>query len=245
MICVLLIIATITANAEKLTDNLNYNVRLGYNLGGTAPIGIPSSIRGMDSYDPGWNLSYGFDVQKSIRGPWGVMTGIHLENKGMEVDARVKNYHMEMVQGGQRLEGYFTGNNVVNVEEWLLTVPIMATYHVGGNVKLKLGPYISYAMSHKFYGHAYNGYLREGTPTGDRINLGNTEEQRGSYDFSDDMRRLQFGIDVGADWYFSKRWGAYADLSWGLTGIHKSDFKTIEQTLYPIFGTVGLTYKLK
>ena len=150
-----------------------------------------------------------------------------------------------MVQGGQRLEGYFTGNNVVNVEEWLLTVPIMATYHVGGNVKLKLGPYISYAMSHKFYGHAYNGYLREGTPTGDRINLGNTEEQRGSYDFSDDMRRLQFGIDVGADWYFSKRWGAYADLSWGLTGIHKSDFKTIEQTLYPIFGTVGLTYKLK
>ena len=49
MICVLLIIATITANAEKLTDNLNYNVRLGYNLGGTAPIGIPSSIRGMYS----------------------------------------------------------------------------------------------------------------------------------------------------------------------------------------------------
>lgn len=242
-----MLIATIllSAHSEKLTDNLNYNIRLGYNLGGTAPIGMPATIRGMNSYDPGWNLSYGFDVQKDIKGAWGVMTGIHLENKGMEVDARVKNYHMTMTQGGEVLTGYFTGNNVVKVEEWLLTVPVLATFKAGNNVKLKLGPYISYVMSRKFEGYAYNGYLREGDPTGPRITLGYTEEQRGNYNFSEDMRRLQFGIDVGADWYFSNRWGAYADLSWGLTGIHKSDFKTIEQTLYPIFGTVGLTYKLK
>jgi hypothetical protein len=35
------------------------------------------------------------------------------------------------------------------------------------------------------------------------------------------------------------------DLSWGLTGIHKSDFKTVEQTLYPIYGTIAVTYKLR
>ena len=52
-------------------------------------------------------------------------------------------------------------------------------------------------------------------------------------------------MNAGADWYFSKRWGAYADIAWGLTGIFKRDFKTIEQTMYPIFGTIGVTYKLK
>lgn len=245
IICMLTLTATLTAHAGQLTEHLNYNIRLGYNIGGTAPIGMPATIRSMESYNPGWNLSYGFDVQKDFSGKWGFMTGLRLENKGMEVDARVKNYHMEIVRGGQVLTGYFTGYNKVNVEEWLLTLPVLATYSAGKNVKLKVGPYLSYVMTRKFDGYAYDGYLRENTPTGDRIDLGVSEEQRGSYDFSDDMRRLQFGIDMGVDWYFSHRWGAYADLSWGLTGIHKSSFKTIEQTLYPIFGTVGLTYKLK
>ena len=42
-----------------------------------------------------------------------------------------------------------------------------------------------------------------------------------------------------------QRLGLSFDLSWGLTGIHKSDFKTVEQTLYPIYGTIALTYRLK
>jgi hypothetical protein len=58
------------------------------------------------------------------------------------------------------------------------------------------------------------------------------------------MRHFQFGIDAGIDWQIYKRWGAYADLQWGVSGVHKSSFKTIEQTLYPIFGTVGIIFKL-
>lgn len=53
------------------------------------------------------------------------------------------------------------------------------------------------------------------------------------------------GIDVGADWYITKRWGAKAGLSWGLTGIFHSGFDTIEQTMYPIYGTIGVVYQLK
>ena len=59
------------------------------------------------------------------------------------------------------------------------------------------------------------------------------------------MRKIQVGFDAGADWQIYRRWGAYADIAWGITGIHHSSFKTIEQTLYPIFGTVGIIYKLK
>lgn len=235
----------VMAHGNGLTDSLYYNVRMGYNIGGTAPVNMPATIRGLNEYNLKSNISFGFDIRKNLKGRWGVMTGIHLENKAMEVDARVKNYHMEIVRGGQSLEGYFTGNNVTNVEEWLLTVPVMATYSINRNLHIKLGPYISYALSKRFYGYAYDGYLREGVPTGAKIDIGNSEDTRGSYDFSSDMRRLQFGMDIGADWYFSRRWGLYADIAWGLTGVHKSSFKTIEQTLYPIFGTLGLTYKLK
>ena len=34
-------------------------------------------------------------------------------------------------------------------------------------------------------------------------------------------------------------------LNWGLTGIFPSDFKTVEQTLYPVYGTIGVFYRLK
>lgn len=245
LITAVLLAIPAAAAGGNLTDSLSYDVRLGYNLGGTAPIGLPASIRGMNKYDPKYNLSYGFDVWKDVRGPWGVLTGLHLENKGMMVDAEVKGYRMKIVRGGQSLEGVFTGNNVVEVEQWLLTVPVMGTYAVNRNLRVKFGPYVSYALSRRFSGYAYDGYLRVGNPTGDRVDIGNDESTRGTYDFSDDMRRLQIGIDLGADWYFSRRWGVYTDISWGLTGIHKSSFDTIEQTLYPIYGTLGVIYKLK
>lgn len=236
---------TLCAGATGLTDSLNYHIRLGYNIGGTAPIGIPATIRQLNKYTLKSNISFAFDIQKDLWNRWGLLTGLHVENKGMKVDATVKNYHIEMVKGSQKLTGYFTGRNVTNVEEWLLTIPVMGTYAVNNNLRLKLGPYLSFVMSRKFDGYAYNGHLREGTPTGDWIEIQESEDQRGSYDFSDDMRKLQMGIDLGADWYFSKRWGLYADITWGLTGIHHSNFKTIDQTLYPIFGTVGVTYRLK
>lgn len=237
--------ATATAHAENLLTGWDYYARLGYNIGGTAPVGIPATIRSMNSYKLQPNFTLGLDVSKPLKGNWGVMIGLHSENKGMKVDATVKNYHMVMTQGGDEIEGYYTGNLVTECEEWMLTLPVMATYKVHKNVMLKCGSYISYVSTRVFKGYVYDGYLRRMVPVGEKIEIGNTEDSRGTYDFSEHMRRIQVGIDVGADWQFSKRWGAYADLQWGLNGIHKSSFKTIEQTLYPIFGTFGVMYKLK
>jgi len=127
----------------------------------------------------------------------------------------------------------------------MLTVPITATYSLNDRLHFRLGPYISYVTSHSFKGYVYDGYLRETDPTGPKINMGSTKETRGNYDFSGNMRRFHCGIDAGVDWRITKRWGLFGDITWGLTGVHKSSFKTIEQTLYPIFGTLGITYKLK
>ena len=242
----LLVVATMTASAEKLLKGWECTtVRLGYNIGGTTPLGMPATIRGLNEYTLKANVAFGVDVQKHITPKWGVLTGVHLDRKAMEIDATVKNYHMSMAKGGEEIEGNYTGNLVTTCDEWVLTLPVMATFGIGEKVMFKCGPYLSYAISKTFEGYVYDGYLRKNNPTGAKIDIGNTDESRGTFDFSDKMRRFQAGVDIGADWQIGRRWGAYADLQWGLNGIHHSSFKTIEQTLYPIFGTLGVIYKLK
>ena len=237
--------AAVQAGAAGLLDNLTYNLRFGYSIGGTAPMGMPATIRSMDKFTLTPNFNLGLGIYKNLGGRWGVTTGMYLENKGMDVEATVKNYHMAFVRGNQRLEGNFTGGVSMDVEQWMLTLPLMATYSPSKNVHIKLGPYLSYVRSHKFTGYAYGGYIRVGDPTGQKVEIGSDESNRGEFDFSEDMRSWQFGMLAGVDWYFHKHWGCFADLSWGFTDIFDADFKTIEQDLYPIYGTIGISYRIK
>lgn len=237
--------ALLPARPAGLLDNLVYNLRFGYGIGGTAPMGMPATIRSLDTYRMEPNFTLGLGIYKSLGGRWGLTTGLHLENKGMDIEATVKNYHMAIVRGGQRLEGNFTGRNSIQVEQWMLTLPLLATYSFGEKVSLKLGPYFSYVKNPKFSGYAYDGYIRVGDPTGAKVELGTDEGSRGTYDFSDDMRSWQFGMMLGADWYFHRQWGAFVDVSWGFTDIFHSSFDTIEQNLYPIYGTIGISYRIK
>ncbi|MCH5302171.1 MAG: PorT family protein [Prevotella sp.] len=254
ILTILLAAATMAAGAKSWLADVEYTARLGYSIGGTTPVGMPATIRSLNHYTPKANLALGVDAHKrltSLQGvltgapQWGILAGLHYERKAMEVDATVKNYSMMMTKGGDEIEGYYTGNLVTECDEWVLTIPVLATLSLGEKVMLKCGPYLSYVASRAFEGYVYDGYLRRVTPTGEKIEMGNTDDTRGTFDFSGEMRRLQAGLDLGADWQIGSRWGAFADLKWGLSGIHRSSFKTIEQTLYPIYGTLGVTYKLK
>ena len=236
--------AAATSWAQLGLDDVQFGGRLGYALGGTAPLGMPATIRSLNSFSPGASISFGFDAYKPIQGRWGAMMGVHLENKAMRTDANTKNYRMEITRGGETLSGVFTGKVVTKVRQWMFTVPVQAVYDLSSRVSLKAGPYVSIVASKEFSGYAYDGYLRVGDPTGVKVELGSEPGQRGDYDFSDDMRKLQYGIVIGADVRITKRFGVYADLEWGLSSIHKSYFKTIEQRLYPIYGVVGITYSI-
>ena len=237
-------VITVQAGAFDLFDNMTYYLRFGYGIGGTASMDMPATIRSMDSYKLTPNFTLGLGLHRGITQHWGMSTGLYLENKGMNVEATVKNYKMAIVQGGQRLEGNFTGGVSIEVEQWMLTLPLLATYSINNKWSVHVGPYFSYANSPKFTGYAYDGYIRVGDPTGAKIEIGSDENSRGSYDFSDSMRSWQFGMMIGADWRFYKQWGAFVDLTWGFTEIFKSSFDTIEQDLYPIYGTIGISYKL-
>ena len=106
ILTMLLGVATVTASAECLSDSWECTARLGYNIGGTAPIGMPATIRSLNKYTLKANVSLGLDIQKRLAPKWGVLTGLHLDRKGMEIDATVKNYHMTMAKGGDEIEGY-------------------------------------------------------------------------------------------------------------------------------------------
>lgn len=238
-------IAAVHAGAAGLLDNLTYNLRFGYSIGGTAPMGMPATIRSLDKFTLSPSFNLGLGVYRDFSEHWGLTTGLYLENKGMKVESTVKNYHMAIVRGGDRLEGNFTGGVSIDVEQWMLTLPLLATYAVNNNLHIKLGPYLSYVRSHKFTGDAYGGYIRVDDPTGQKVYIGTEEGSRGTYDFSDSMRSWQFGMLAGVDWYFHRHWGVFADLSWGFTDIFKEDFDTIEQNLYPVYGTIGISYRIK
>lgn len=236
---------TMTVQAADFLGDVAVEGRVGYNIGGTAPLGMPATIRKINSFKPTFNLQVGVDARKPLGSAWGVQVGLRLENKGMDAAVTTKGYRMEMVKGGEQLEGLYTGRVDQQVKAWMLTLPVMATLDVGHNWRLKAGPYVSYLLSRDFSGHVSDGYLRKDTPTGQKIEMGHTADEWAVYDFTDQMRRWQAGVSVGASWQFANRLGLSADLVWGLTGLMRSSFKTVEQTLYPIYGTVALTYQMK
>lgn len=247
IIAITMLVALMPAKAVAgdFWGDLQVNGRAGYNIGGTAPVPLPRTIRSIESYTLTPSFMVGVDAEHSFDDNWGLMAGLRIENKAMKGAVKTKAYHMELVRGNSVMDGLFTGKVEQNVTEWMVTIPVEATLNVSRVVKLKMGPYISYVFSRSFDGIASDGYLRQGTSTGPKILLGNKEGEWATYDFSDDMRSLQFGIALGADFKVGNRWGLSADLNWGLTGIFNSDFKTVEQTLYPIYGTVGVFYRLK
>lgn len=226
-------------------DNIDLKVRVGYNIGGTTPIPLPASIRSIDAFRLAPSVSIGSDVDIHINDTWGVTTGLYFENKGLDADITTKGYKMEVKKGTSQISGLFTGHVKQKLTQWMLTLPIRATYGIGNKVTLKAGPYVSLLLSKSFSGIAYDGYIRQGNPTGPKIEIGSTETDWATYDFSEKMRSLQWGISLGIDWEIANRLGVSADLQWGLSGIFKSDFKTVEQTLYPIYGTLGIFYRLE
>lgn len=117
-------------NLGELLHKFTYQARIGYNLGGTAPIGMPATIRTLHSYTLQPNLQLGIDAHYPLNNKWGLMFGLHFEGKGMKIDAGVKNYHMTMVKGGEQLDGVFTGNVITKVDQNLATIPVQATYDV-------------------------------------------------------------------------------------------------------------------
>ena len=91
-----------------------------------------------------------------------------------------------------------------------------------------------------FSGNVYEGYLRKTDPTGPKVEF--TDGKVATYDFSNDLRKFQWGMQLGGEWKAFKHLNVYADLTWGLNDIFKKDFKTITFAMYPIYLNLGFGY---
>ena len=91
-----------------------------------------------------------------------------------------------------------------------------------------------------FSGHVYEGHLRTPDETGQRVDF--SGESIATYDFSDNLRKFQWGAQLGGEWKAFKHLNVYADLTWGLNDIFKKDFDTITFAMYPIYLNIGFGY---
>lgn len=223
---------------KSLTIGLEYRLKAGFNIGGTSPLPLPAEIRKINSFNPTTAFSIEGDVVKTFNTRWGISAGIRLESKGMKTDATVKNYHMRMIANdGGEMEGQWTGGVTTTVKQSLLTIPVLAIYKVSRRWELELGPWFSYVTSGEFFGDAYDGYLRDGDPTGEKVKV-----KAATYNFGDDLRRFQCGMQLGAQWRAFSHLNVAANLTWGVVPIFKKDFETITFNMYPIYANIGFGY---
>ncbi len=242
----LLAVATLGTEPAAAKDfwhtAIDYEVNAGTNIGGASPLPLPAEIRHIDSYSPDLNLQIGARVRKWLSNDlrWGVAGGLRFETKGMRTDATVKNYGMEIIDNGKKLSGRWTGKVHTKYHSQQLVFPITATYRLNDKVVFNLGPYLAYAFTNDFEGNVHNGYLREGSPTGDKVSF--EDDSKATYDFGENLRKFHWGLQGGVSWMAYKRLVVNANLEWGCNSIFESSFKTVSFNLYPIYLNVGFGY---
>ena len=218
-------------------DRFIFAAKAGFNLGGTAPMSLPAEIRAINSFKPTFSFSIAGTAQYNFNNKWGLQSGIKFDVKGMETDASVKNYQLVVSMDGNNIEGVFTGDVKTKVHNSYITIPLLAVYNISPRWDIKFGGYASFMVNGEFSGTASNGYMRDGSPIGPRV-----DGVDATYDFSEDMRKVDAGVQVGVDFIPYKHLLISGDLTWGCLPIFKSDFTAMSFNMYNVYFNIGFGY---
>lgn len=226
---------------RALSHGWTFELRAGVALGGAAPYGLPVEIREIEGYNPKLNAQVEGLATKMLDPHWGVSMGLRLEQKGMKTQARVKNYHTSILLGEEgQMAGYFTGHVETDYDASSLVIPISAVYKVNDAGRIRAGFYAGYRFDGTFSGSVSDGYFRNGTPVGEKIIF--AEDQKSTFDFSDELSRFEAGMQVGGSWHAYKHFLVYAELRASFTPIFPNSFSTIPMNLYPVYVSTGFSY---
>lgn len=220
----------------------SFEVSAGVAVGGATPIPFDRTIRSIRSLTPTGCAAIEVDALRQLGPRWGLRSGLRLSWQGITSEVRVKNYHTQLTMHRDRLTGYYTGLDKNHERFCLLTVPILATYRLGSRWQLSAGPYVQWALHRRFFGSVYEGYLREGTPTGLKVAF--DRNTPATYDFSHSMRRFLWGGEVGCRWQAYRRLSAFAAFDIGFNDAFHHSFRTVNFKMYPVATTLGVGYRL-
>ena len=144
----------------------------------------------------------------------------------MNAGAKVKNYQMTLlIENGDKtgeMSGRFTGRIKTRVQNEYITLPILVVRELSPRWEIKLGPYIAYRIDGSFTGSAFDGYIRDGDPTGTKVGV-----ESATYDFGYGLRRFNWGGQFGAEWQAYRHLSVYADLTCAANSIFKKDFHSV------------------
>ena len=221
---------------------ISFNVRAGFSIGAAVPAGIPASIRKIESYNPGFQPALEAALGYRFSARFGLATGVRFEQKGMTTDARVKAYYTtfneEGSSGTESVTGYFTGRVKTKVKNSYLTLPLHLTYHNNSSFTFKAGGFVSLLFDSRFSGDARDGYIRDQTPVGEREDI-----DAASYDFSENVRRINAGVEIGSDCRLSSSFFASANLNYALTPLMEPGFRSIDFGMHNIYLNLGIGYR--
>ena len=243
MLSLLFFTETFATEKSQKSSKWSYELKAGVNIGGAVPMPMPVEIRSIESYNPLFNGSFSGEVTRYFgdKRRWALSTGLAVENKGMTTGAKVKNYSTEIINGGSKVAGYFTGSVYTEYRSTLLTLPLTALYRISSRWKVKAGGFLSYKLNGSFSGKVSDGYLRNNSPVGDKIEF--KDGQSAEFNFNDKLSHFQYGALVGASWKAYKHFNVNADLSYSFKDIFKKDFTTVDFPLHPLYLNLGFSYE--
>ncbi|WP_315820941.1 outer membrane beta-barrel protein [Paraflavitalea speifideaquila] len=134
----LFIVAAFCATAQPTTDENTYarkgesNILGGFNIGGTAPISFPNTIRKINAFWPRFSPSVGYEYIHYLPKKWAIGAAFKLDFKGMGTRSTVIYFPtiISVKDGDQTNEftGTFSGHNETRVNNAYITIPVYAVY---------------------------------------------------------------------------------------------------------------------
>lgn len=113
---------------------------------------------------------------------------------------------------GGELQGLWTGGVKTKVKNSYLTIPVVANYKISNRWKLSAGPYISYLIERILRTCIRRSFTY---PRPNWLTSSFLWESITTYDFSENLRKFQWGLQLGGEWRAFKHLNVYADLTWG------------------------------
>jgi hypothetical protein len=217
-----------------------HSIQAGLNFGASAPLSIPDNIRKINVWAPTFAPMIGYEVLHNIDRKWAVGAAVKVDMKGMYIKDQVMYLPTIITtDGGGKFEGTFSGTNETHVRNSYISLPVHVVFSPDKNWKVKLGLYGAWLFSSNFKGTVSDGYIRNGGPLGEKVEI-----DEASFDFGHEMNEFDWGVQAAGERMVGKKIAVLANFNWGMRPLFPSSFEGMNFKLYNMYLTLGVRYYL-